>query len=160
MRTKPWGGYKVPIAIVSNNTIGIWLYDIFGFFSKSNQNCFCIISVFVTAQPTQTSLRRLQDVLKRSRRLTTKQDVFMTSGRRRRIYDVLKTPNLRRLESVKFTTSWRRLIYNVFRTSGLWCPEDVWLRHLEDAQFATSWKRLIYDVFRTSDLGHLEEIFK
>ena len=57
------------------------------------------------AQRTQTSLRRLQDVLKRSRRLTTKQDVVTTSGKRRLIYDILKTSDLRRLEDVKFTTS-------------------------------------------------------
>ena len=59
----------------------------------------------VYTQPTQTSLRRLQDVLKRSRRLMTKQDVLMTSGKRRRIDDVLKTSDLRRLEYVQFTTS-------------------------------------------------------
>ena len=63
-----------------------------------------IISLNYT-QPTQTSLRRLQDVLKRSRRLATKQDVIMTSGKRRRIYDVLKTPDLRRLEDVQFMMS-------------------------------------------------------
>ena len=57
------------------------------------------------SQRTQTSLRRLQDVLKRSRRLTTKQDVITTSGKRRLIYDDLKTPDLRRLEDVEFTTS-------------------------------------------------------
>ena len=56
-------------------------------------------------QRTQTSLRRLQDVLKRSRRLTTKPDVVKTSGKRRLIYDVLKTSYLRRLEDVQFTTS-------------------------------------------------------
>ena len=78
-----------------------------------------------TAQPTQTSLRRLQDVLKRSRRLVTKQDGVTTSGKRRRIYDVLKTSNLRRLEDVQFTTSSRRLIYDVFKTSGFQRPEDI-----------------------------------
>ena len=57
------------------------------------------------SQRTQTSLSRLQDVLKRSRRLATKQDVVMTSGRRRQIYDVLKTSDLRRLEDVQFRTS-------------------------------------------------------
>ena len=57
------------------------------------------------SQRTQTSLRRLQDVLKRSRRLATKQDVVTTSGKRRRIYDVLKTSDLRRLEDVQFRTS-------------------------------------------------------
>ena len=35
-----------------------------------------------TSQRTQTSLRRLQDVLKRSQRLTTKPDVVRTSGKR------------------------------------------------------------------------------
>ena len=58
------------------------------------------------------SLRRLQDVFKRSRRLTTKQDVFTTSGKKRWIYDVLKTSDLGRLE-------------DVFRTSDLGRPEDV-----------------------------------
>ena len=48
---------------------------------------------YLLFQSTQTSLRRLQDVLKSSRRLTTKQDVVMTSGKRRQIYDVLKTSN-------------------------------------------------------------------
>ena len=37
------------------------------------------------SQRTQTSLRRLQDVLKRPRRLTTKSDVVKTSGKRRLI---------------------------------------------------------------------------
>ena len=106
----------------------------------------------VPTQPTQTSLRRLQDVLKRSRRLTTKQDVVTTSGKRCRIYDVLKTSDLRRLEDVQFATSGKRLIYNVFRTSDLRCLEDV--------QFTTSWKRLTYDVLKTSDLWHLEDVCK
>ena len=48
---------------------------------------------------------RLQDVLKRSRRLATKQDIVTTSGKRRRIYDVLKTSGLRRLEDVQLRTS-------------------------------------------------------
>ena len=75
-------------------------------------------------QWTQTSLRRLQDVLNRSRCLKTKQDVVTTSEKRRRIYDVLKTSDLRRLEDVRFTTSWRRLIYDIFRTSGFRRPEE------------------------------------
>ena len=58
-----------------------------------------------TTQRTQTSLRRLQDVLKRSRRLATKQDVVKTSGKRYLIYDVLKTSYFRCLEDVLFTTS-------------------------------------------------------
>ena len=64
----------------------------------------CIGEV-ILAQRTQTSLRRLQDVLKRSRRFTTKPDVVTTSGKRRRIYDVLKTSDLRHLEDVQFGTS-------------------------------------------------------
>ena len=51
------------------------------------------------------SLRRLQDVLKKSPRLATKQDVVTTSGKRRRIYDLLKTSDLRRLEDVQFRMS-------------------------------------------------------
>ena len=43
-------------------------------------------------------------------------DVLTTFGKRRLIYDVLKTSDLRRLEDVQFTTSWRRLIYDVFKT--------------------------------------------
>ena len=113
----------------------------------------------------QTSLRRLQDVLKRSRRFTTKQDIITTSRKRRRIYNVLKTPDLCRLEEVQFTTSWRRLrhfqdvwfttlwrrlIYVVLKTSNLRRLEDVW--------FTTSWGRLIYDVLKTSDLCCLEDV--
>ena len=49
--------------------------------------------------------KTLQDVLKRSRRLTIKQDVVTTSGKRHQIYDVLKTSDLRRVEDVQFTTS-------------------------------------------------------
>ena len=56
-------------------------------------------------QAEQTSLRRLQDALKRSRRLTTKQDAVTTSGKKRWIYDVLKVSDLSRLEDVQFTMS-------------------------------------------------------
>ena len=90
----------------------------------------------------QTSLRRLQDVLKRSRHLTIKQDVITTSGKRRRIYNVLKMSDLCCLEVVQFMTSWKRLIYDVLKTFNLRCREDV--------QFATSWRRVIYDVLKTS----------
>ena len=110
------------------------------------------------SQQTQTSLKRLQDVLKRSRRLTTKPDILKTSGKdiwlttswRRPIYDVLKTSDLRCLEDVSFTTSWGRLIYDVLKTSDL--------RGLEDVQFTTSWRRLICNVLRTSDLRYLEDV--
>ena len=102
--------------------------------------------------------RRLQDVLKRSWRLTTKPDVFKTSGKKRLIYNVfktsylrrLKTSNLQRLEGVRFTTSWGRLIFDVLKTSDL--------RHLEDVQFTTSSRHLLYVVLRTSDLRCLEDL--
>ena len=101
-------------------------------------------------QRTQTSLGRLQDVLKRSRHLTTKPDVVKTSGKRPLIYDVLKTSDLQRLEDVWITTSWGRLVYDVLKTYNL--------RLLEDVQFMMSWRRLIYDVLRTSNLRRLEEV--
>ena len=41
----------------------------------------------------------------RLKKVTTKQDVVTTSGKRRWIYDVLKKSDLRRLEDVQFTTS-------------------------------------------------------
>ena len=62
-------------------------------------------NIVTHTQRTHTSLRRLQEVLKRSRRLATKQDVVTTSGKRRRIYEVLKTSDLRRLKDVQFRTS-------------------------------------------------------
>ena len=73
-------------------------------------------------QLTQTSLKRLQDVLKRSRHLTIKQDVITTSGKRRRIYNVLKMSDLCRLLG--------RPIYDVLKTSNL--------RRFEDVQFTLS----------------------
>ena len=110
------------------------------FFSINNLLYFLLNpSPGTPTQPTQTSLSRLQDVLRRSRRLTTKQDVVTTCRKRRWIYDVwiydvLKTSDLRCLEDVQFATSWKRLIYKVFRTSDL--------RRLRDAWFMTSWRRL------------------
>ena len=59
----------------------------------------------VISQRTQMPLRRLHAALKRSRRLTTKHDVVTTSGKRRQIYDILKTSDLLHLEDVWFTTS-------------------------------------------------------
>ena len=96
----------------------------------------------VRTQWTQTSLGRL----------TTKPDVFTTSGRRSRIYDVLKTSYLRRLEDVRFITSWRRLFYDVLKTSDL--------RRLEDVGFTSSWRRLIHNVLKTSDLRLLDDLCK
>ena len=39
-------------------------------------------------QKTKTSLRRIQDVVKRSQPFTTKPGIVMTSGKRRRLYDL------------------------------------------------------------------------
>ena len=131
----------------------------------------------VTTQPTQTSLRRLQDVLKRSQHLATKQDVVASSGKRCWTYDVLKASYLRHLEDVWFSTSWRRLIYVVLITSNLQLLESVWfatsskcliydvlktsdLRCLEDVRFTLSWRRPIYDVFKTSNLWRLQDVCK
>ena len=98
-------------------------------------------------------------------------DVFKTSSGRlekvttsynqtRRRYNVWKkTSDLDHLEDVQFTTSWRRLIYDVFRTSDLRRPVDVWFTSFWDVQFKTSWKRLIYDVSRTSGLRRLEDVW-
>ena len=113
------------------------------------------------------------DVLKRTLGRLKK---FMTSydQTRRRIYEVLKTSDLRRLEDVEFTTFWRRLIYDVFWTFGLWRYEDVWftlsgirpiwdvlkildLQRLQDVGF-TTWRPPIYVVLKTSNLRRLEDI--
>ena len=77
-------------------------------------------------QRSQKSIRCLQGVWKRSWRLTTKPDVFITSGRRRRIYNVLKTSDLCSLEDVHFRTSCWRRIYVVLKTSNLRRYEGVW----------------------------------
>ena len=88
----------------------------------------------VTTSYDQT--RRRHDVWKKTSDLRRLEDVWFTSSWRRPIYDVLKTSDLWRLQDVWFSTSWRCLIYVVLKTSNL--------RRLE--------KRLIYNVFRTSDL--------
>ena len=113
--------------------------------------CKLVFRVYTLSQPTQISLRRFQDVWKRSRRLTTKPDVFRASGRWRRIYNVLKTSYLRRLEDVRFITSWRCLTYDVLKMSDL--------RRLEDVGFTSSWRRLIHNVLKTSDLWRLEDVW-
>ena len=61
--------------------------------------------VFSTTQRTQTSLRGLQNVVKRSQRLSTKSDVVTTSGRRRRFYNVLMTSVKRCVCSNSMATS-------------------------------------------------------
>ena len=123
-----------------------WLWVItFCLFSFRNSVNFS----YDDTQRTRTSLRRLQDVLKRSRRLMTKPVVLKTSGRWRLIYDVLKTSDLRRLEDVWFTSSWKRLICDVLRTPVL--------RRLEDVGFLSSWRRLICNVLRKTVLRRLED---
>ena len=102
--------------------------------------------------PAETEVfKTLQDVLKMSRRLTTKQDVVTTSGKRLIIYDVLKTYDLRHLDDVQFRTSWRCLIYDILRTSDL--------RRLEDVRFTLSWRCPIHNVLRTSDLWLLVDVW-
>ena len=57
-------------------------------------------------------------------------------------HDVLqKTSILRCLKDVRFTTSWRCLVYVVLKTSDLRSFEDVW--------FTSSWRCPIYDVLKT-----------
>ena len=106
--------------------------------------------------------------LKRSRRLTTKQDIVTMSGKRHRIYDVLKTSDLRRLEDLQFTTSWRRPIYVILKMSNLRRFEDVWFTPssgrlvfnvLKDVWFMSSWRRPICDVSKTSDLQRLQDVW-
>ena len=126
--------------------------------TKFHKRYFKIIT---WSQPTQTSWKG-HDVLRPHKTLSRrlKKDVGFTTSWRRSILDVLKTSDLRRLEGVQFTTSWRRLIYDVFRTSCLRRSlRKSDLHRLEDVQFAASWKHLIYDVFRMSDLRRLEDVW-
>ena len=78
--------------------------------------------------------RRRHDILQKTSDLRRLQDVWITSSWRRPIYDVLKTFDLRRLKDGRFTTSWRSLIYVVLKTSDLRRLEDIW--------FTSSWRRL------------------
>ena len=88
--------------------------------------------------------------------------------------DIWKRPQI--YEDVQFTMSWRRLIYNVFRASGLWHPEDVWftfswrrpiwdilktsvLQRFQDVWFTMSWRCLIYVILKTFNLWRLEDIW-
>ena len=91
-------------------------------------------------------------------------DVFKTSSGRlkkvttcydqtRRRHDILqKTSDLRRLQDVWITSSWRRPIYDVLKTFDL--------RRLKDGRFTTSWRSLIYVVLKTFDLRRLEDVCK
>ena len=92
--------------------------------------------------------RRCHDVWKKTLDLRRLEDVWFTSSWRRPIWDVSKTSDLRRLEDVGFMTSWRRSIYVVLNMSNLGRLEDVW--------FTTFWGRLIY-VLKMTDLRRLED---
>ena len=74
-------------------------------------------------------------------------DVFKTSFERlKKGHDVLrpnKTSSRYLEKDVGFTTSWRRLIYVVLKTSKLWRLQDVW--------FTTSSVRLVYDILHKFD---------
>ena len=75
----------------------------------------------------------------------------MSYDRTRRRHDVLqKTSDLWRLEDVRFTTSWRRLVYAVLKIS--------YFQRLEEAWFTTFWKRPIYNFLKTSDLRRLKDV--
>ena len=92
----------------------------------------------------------------------TDTDVFRTSPGRlkkvttsydqtRRLKDVWKSFDLRHLEDVLFTSSWRHPIYNVLKTSVL--------RRLENFWFTSSRRRRIYVVVKTSHLQRLEDVW-
>ena len=94
--------------------------------------------------------RRHHVVSKKTSDLRGLENVWFTSSWKRRTYDVLKTSGLKRLQDVSFTTPWRYLIYVVLKTSSLRPLDDVW--------FTTSSGRLVYDILRTSDLCRFEDV--
>ena len=104
----------------------------------------------VTTSYDQT--RFCQDVWRKTSDLRRLEDVLFTSSWRSLIYDVLRTSNLRRLEDVQFTSSWGRPIYDIFTTSDLRRLDDVW--------FLTSWKHPICVVLKTSNLRRLQDVCK
>ena len=55
------------------------------------------VNINKISQQTQASLRLLQDIVKRSRRLMIKPDILSTSQSKCQIYDVMKSPIKRRL---------------------------------------------------------------
>ena len=89
-------------------------------------------------------------------------DLFRTSSRRlkkvttsydqtTRLHDVWqKTCDLRRLEDIRFITSWRCLFYSILKTSDL--------QRLEDIGFKSSWRCPIYNVLKTSDWWRLGDV--
>ena len=106
---------------------------------KMMKNAFYFIlnpadtDVFKTSSGTDQT-RLCHVIWKKTWDLKRLEDVWFTSSWRRRIYDVLKKSNLGRLENVWFTTSWRPLIYVVLQTPNLQRLEGVW--------FMTPWRRL------------------
>ena len=105
----------------------------------------------VTTSYDQTRCRH--DVWKRTLGLRRLEDVWFTSSRRRPIYNVLKTSDLRHLQDVWFTMSWRHLIYVILKTSNL----DLQL--LEGVWFTSYWRHSIYVVLKTSNLRPLENVW-
>ena len=73
----------------------------------------------------------------------------------RRIYNVLKTSDLRRLEDVQFTTSWKSLIYNVVRMSDIWRLEDfckTTFVYQRCSDFYTTSKKMLVSYFVLSEI--------
>ena len=144
-----WTNYEIITGCAENNLKQprFYFYKFFCWVFLVVYFTVSIVNNTESSQRTQTFLRRLQDVLKRSWRLTTNQDIVTTSGKRHRIYDVLKTSDLRCPEDVWFASSWRCQIWDVVKTPDLQRLQVVW--------FKTSWRRLIYDVQKTSVKWHL-----
>ena len=79
-------------------------------------------------------------------------DVFRTSEKGHDVLRPNQTSSGRLADDVRFTTSRRRLIYVVLKTSDL--------PRLEDVGFTLSKGRSIFDVLKTSDLRCLEDVCK
>ena len=63
-----------------------------------------------------------------------------------------KTSSRRLEKDIGFTTSWRRLICVVLKTSNLRRLDNVWFATSSDVWFTTSWRCPIYVVLKTSNL--------
>ena len=105
-------------------------------------------------RPNQTSLGRLE----KASDLRRFEDVLFTSSQRRPLYSVLKTSYLHRLKDDQLTTSWRCW----FMTSWGRLIDDVLrtpdLRRLKDIRSTSSGGRPLYDVLKTSYLNRLEDV--
>ena len=106
----------------------------------------------ILSQRKRKFLIYLQDVWKMSQLLITEPDVVTKSGRRRQIFNVLETSDLRRFEDVQFMRSWKDRIYNVMKTSGLRSLKDVWFR--------LSSRHPICNVLKTSDSQRFDDVWK